>query len=880
MRPFRTLLTKHDMNRLRCVLDTLEDGLCLLDSEGRVQVINVAALSLLAYQEEELLERRASDTFISGRDKPLLERLLASGERFRSEFAELKRKDGVTVPVSYSLDPLGADNKRDGTVLRFREVSRPEACDAALRDSETKLRVVLDTIVDGVVAIDEGGLVQLFNPAAERLFGYRSDEVLGCNVRMLMPALEREAHDGYIANYLRTGVKKIIGIGREVTGRLKDGTLFPLYLAIGEARQDTGRLFVAVIHDLRGRRRAEERLLTLSAAVEQSPNAVLISSLEASIAYVNPSFARLTGYSAEEVLGKDPSLLRSPHTPSEKYHRLWQTLSQGGVWQEEIQDRKKSGEFYWAIETISPIRNSEGAITHFLSIQQDITEQKEAKEALQESEERFRQVAEMTGEWLWEQDPEGRYIYCSGAVRDILGYEPEDILGNRYLDLLTDEDKQHWTTELAPAPEIKRRFYRLVNRYRHKDGQEVFTESTGEPIFDAEGRLVKWRGVDHNITARKHYEDALRLRDRAIEAASVGINIAEAMAKDVPNIYVNPALCRLTGYTREELLGHNMRLLQGPDTDPIALVEISRALREGANCEVILKNYRKDGTSFWNDLFISPVRDESGKLTHFVGIQTDVTERRRAEEERHQLEIAKQIQMSLLPKGPLRFEGAQVAGICLPATHVGGDYYDFFSASPKTLDVVIADVSGHSVGAALVMTAVRSALKAETRNTGGGQSTHGVAEILRALNDLLYEDLNSANLFISLFYLRYNPSFRQLCYANAGHNYPLLLRQGASHCEPLDAEGMILGVRKEIDFEERSLALEKGDSVLLYTDGVIEAENQSGEFFGMARLCELLLCHRLDDPETIIHKLLGALGDYCGGQRFKDDVSLVILKAE
>ena len=102
---------------------------------------------------------------------------------------------------------------------------------------------------------------------------------------------------------------------------------------------------------------------------------------------------------------------------------------------------KKIGETYWAQETITPLRDARGEITHYLAIQQDITEQKRDKEALVESEARFRHVAEMTGEWLWEQDPPGRYIYSSGAVRDILGFEPEEILGKNYLDLQVGNDE-------------------------------------------------------------------------------------------------------------------------------------------------------------------------------------------------------------------------------------------------------------------------------------------------------------------------------------------------------------------------------------------------------------------------------------------------------
>ena len=856
------------------VLDTLEEGLLLLDARGRVQRANAAALGFLGYPEEELLGKDFSDIFSDTELSSSPQSLLESGRPRRGKRGSLIGKDVTATSVSYFFDPLPAA-EGGGAVLRFQA----PACDLALRDLDIELRAILDTIVDGFVAADEHGLVRLFNPAAERLFGYRAEEVIGQNVSLLMPSPDHEAHDGYIANYLRTGEKKIIGIGREVTGKRKDGSLFPLHLSIGDAVQAGRRLFVAVIHDLTSRKRVEEKLLILSSVVEQSPNAVLIANLEGVIEYVNSSFTKLTGYTSEESVGKKPSLLRSPHTLKEQYQRLWEDLSHGQIWQEEIQDRKKDGTLYWALETISPLRNNSGAVTHYLAIQQDITGQKRDKMALQESEERFRQTAEMTGEWLWEQDPEGRYLYSSVAVRQILGYEPAEILGKRYLDLLTDDDKKHWLSELPPTQDVHESFCRLVNRYKHKNGQEVFTESTGEPIFDANGKLIKWRGVDHDITGRKRYEDALRLRDRAIEAASVGINICASRESHYPNIYVNPALSRITGYSREELLGRNMRLLQGPDTDRASVDEIARALREERGCELILKNYRKNGEPFWNELLIAPVRDEVGKLTHYIGIQNDVTELRRAEEERHELEIAKQIQLSLLPKGPLRLDGVEVAGICLPANQVGGDYFDYFF-TPDHLDIVIADVSGHSVGAALIMAEARSALKAETYNSPATQSQHTAAMILRKLNQVLHDDLNGADLFITMFYLRYDRSSRELGFANAGHNWPLMIHQNERSCRKLDAEGMIFGVRQEVEFEQRSLQLTQGDRLLLYTDGVTEAQNAEGEFFGLSRLCDAFSACRMESPENVIDKLLASLREFCGDQPFADDVTMVVMKIE
>jgi PAS domain S-box-containing protein len=129
-----------------------------------------------------------------------------------------------------------------------------------LQESAAKNAAVLNTAVEGIITIDEHGIIESFNPAAEGLFGYSAAEVIGQNVRVLMPSPYREEHDGYIAHYCHTGEKKIIGIGREVTGQRKDGTVFPLALAVSEMRLGTRRLFAGMVHDITARKQAEDAL--------------------------------------------------------------------------------------------------------------------------------------------------------------------------------------------------------------------------------------------------------------------------------------------------------------------------------------------------------------------------------------------------------------------------------------------------------------------------------------------------------------------------------------------------------------------------------------------------------------------------------------------
>jgi PAS domain S-box-containing protein len=157
--------------------------------------------------------------------------------------------------------------------------------------------------------------------------------------------------------------------------------------------------------------------------------------------------------------------------------------------------------------------------------------------------------------------------------------------------------------------------------------------------------------LQQEIRERQQKEQELRLSNQAIAASSDGIVIADARKADMPITYVNPAFERLTGYEAQEVIGKNCRFLQGKDTDQPGLDELREAVREGKGCKVILSNYRKNGTLFWNELSISPIYDADGNLTHFVGIQSDITDRKVAQEALHyQQEQTENLLLNILPK--------------------------------------------------------------------------------------------------------------------------------------------------------------------------------------------------------------------------------------
>jgi serine phosphatase RsbU (regulator of sigma subunit) len=240
---------------------------------------------------------------------------------------------------------------------------------------------------------------------------------------------------------------------------------------------------------------------------------------------------------------------------------------------------------------------------------------------------------------------------------------------------------------------------------------------------------------------------------------------------------------------------------------------------------------------------------------------------------RAQIDIAREIQRTLLPEDPLAVAGVKLAGRCIPAVAVGGDYFGYFPRQPDGVDCFIGDVSGHGVGAAMLMAAARTMFMTERL------VAPSAAPILAKLNELLFDDLNRANHFMSGCCSTFDAATRALRYASAGHPPALLLRAAEARSQVLAADGELLGMERNARFAETTVKLERGDIAVFYTDGLTECENESGQPFGLERLQEVVTAHRDDDPEIIVASALSALETFAGKKPRDDDVTIVVMKA-
>ena len=315
---------------------------------------------------------------------------------------------------------------------------RLAAAAEALHNRGEWLNTIVNASADGMIAIDEYGMITLFNQAAERIFGWNSGEMLGHPLECLMPEEFRETHRQHLRSYFATGrPNAAIGQALELTGLRKDGQPVPLELSIAASHAAEKKLVVAVFRNISARKLHEEelrwakehaeenaaRLRTLTSAVQQSPASVVITDLQGSIKYVNPGFTQTTGYTSEEAIGQNPRVLQSGARPREFYEQMWKTLTRGEIWRGEICNRKKTGELFWEDATIAPVSDDHGVTTHFVAVKIDVTQRKRAVEALTLAKEQAESATRAKSEFLANMSHEIRT-----PMTAILGYT--DILAD------------------------------------------------------------------------------------------------------------------------------------------------------------------------------------------------------------------------------------------------------------------------------------------------------------------------------------------------------------------------------------------------------------------------------------------------------------------
>ncbi len=367
------------------------------------------------------------------------------------------------------------------------------------------------------------------------------------------------------------------------------------------------------------------------------------------------------------------------------------------------------------------------------------------------------------------------------------------------------------------------------------------------------------------------------LKERALESTAEGVVIVDCQVPKMPIIYVNPAFTAMTGYGADEVVGSNCRFLQGQDTSEAAKDRIRQSISRQQPCTVEILNYRKDRTAFWNRLSITPVRDETGQTTHFIGIQNDVTRRRLAEESLRQaneqlkrdLQAAANVQQSQLPQTLPEIAGFDFAWRYRPCQELAGDTLNILQIDERHVAMYVLDVSGHGVRSALQSFSVSQDLRLRE----GGPNLSSPLEVLGRLN-LKYPVDMQTGMFFTMLYGMLDTQARTFTFACAGHPGPVLLRDGQPP-EMFQVSSYPVGMAPEPGYQSQTIPLQPGDKLLLYTDGVVEAMSSRDIPFGEDRFLKGLQRNCQQPIEPLLESVMKSLENWACHVDLRDDLSLV-----
>jgi len=382
------------------------------------------------------------------------------------------------------------------------------------------------------------------------------------------------------------------------------------------------------------KKRAEEemqelnnRLRTVSRAVEQSPASIVVTDLEGTIEYVNPKFEQASGYSAAEVIGRNPRILNSGHTPKEVYRDMWNTLLQGREWRGEFSNRRKDGAIYWEYASISPIRNADGRTTHYVAVKEDITERKKIEQELI----RLAHVTRSIREFVVITDSRGRITYANRAVTDRFGYALDELIGKQVVMLLSSSMPPDMIRG-ATRGTLKGGWSGDIMGASRQGGN--FWMSLTTSILMHESRVLGVVIVARDITERKRAEEQLRKSENQFrllwENSRDGMRLSDA---DGRILMVNKAFCELVGLSREDLEGNSMAVLYHNAWRDHTLQEYRArfATRE-------VEAYFEKENLLWNDRSVwfavsNAFIESEGQPLILLSIVRDITERKLAERE-------------------------------------------------------------------------------------------------------------------------------------------------------------------------------------------------------------------------------------------------------
>ncbi|WP_372726709.1 PAS domain S-box protein [Nostoc sp. TCL26-01] len=617
--------------RFRNLVEASSDWVWEVDENTIYTYASPQIRDILGYEPQELLGKTPFD-FMPPAEAQRVKDIFAPIAAMQQPFKFLEsiniHRDGHLVILETSGVPIvDLTGKLCGYRGIDRDITTRKQAEVNLHNTQQQLQAILDNSPTVIFVLDTQNRFVLINQEYEKLINFTQNEIVGKSIYDVWPddIAKRFALNNHLlmTNGIPTESEEVIP--------QQDG--LHTYLTVKFPLKDVHGVTYAVCGiatDITERKRAEEelrqseeRFRLLIADVKDY--AIYMLDPEGRVMSWNSGAECITGYQTTEIIGQDFACFFVPEDIAKALPtQQLEIAAATGRYECESLFVRKDGSHFWANCILTALRDQTSKLRGFAKVTRDITERKMAEDCLL----RFQKAIESTSDGVAIEDNQGIGIYVNPAFTELYGYNLEELqaVGGMWVIFhMPDERSQIFTSVL------KGESWRGEVTMRSHEGNLLQVDLRVDAIKDTNGKVVGTVCIHTDITQRQQVEEGLRLRDRAIDASSNGIIIADASIPNGPIIYVNPAFERMTGYLAEEVIGQNFRLFQSADIEQPGIQELKLAMQAGKACTVVLRNYRKDGRLLWNELNISPVYDSTGQLTHYIGIQTDITERKQAE---------------------------------------------------------------------------------------------------------------------------------------------------------------------------------------------------------------------------------------------------------
>lgn len=625
---------KEKLHILNEAIDQSPNPVAITDSDGKIEYVNPALLQKTGYSKKDLLGNNP--------------RVLKSGKHSADFYKELwetiksgntwsgnifnKRKNGTLYWESLQISPL---KNKQGKITHFFSLRLLDKQIELAKNNLNNLSHTLDQIDQAVLMTDREGFIVYANPVFEEITGYSLNEVVGMSPNILKS--EAQASEFY------KNLWEVISTGKSWEGQFlnkkKNGELYWEKAVISPVYNDENKIthFIALREDITKEKQKTDKLQKLSLIVEDSPISILITDSSGNIEYVNRKLLETSGYSLNDVMGKNPSMFKSGHTESNHYKDLWNRIEAGHEWRGVFHNKRKNGELYWESVLITPYTDGEGNVKNYVALKEDISEKKQLESTLIDHERLIRSVVNNLKEGLIIVNMDGNVQLFNKGAEAIFGYKAEEVLNKPVIVLINESDKEKHNAGFARFKKNKKLSAKNIMAEvvgEKKDGTPVPIELTLTQMEQRGEVLVigTIRDISERKKAEKIHKESEAQLGMVTEAAEIYFWDWKIKTDEVIH---DPRWIKFLGYSEDEFENTLEQCKELIHPDDLSKVENSLDDHIKGKTKIFEVEYRtlkKSGEWVWTlDKGKVLERDEDGRPLRAFGTFLNIQERKETE---------------------------------------------------------------------------------------------------------------------------------------------------------------------------------------------------------------------------------------------------------